>query len=253
MTNKEIHEFLDTQVVRYNCRDFIVNDPISIPHNYSKKQDIEIAGLLAAVFSWGQRKTIISKSTEFLNLMDDDPHDFVVNRTENDLKRFTSFVHRTFQPTDALYFLEFFSLYYQKYNSMEDLFLPNQSTESGLVNFHEQFFNHPSAPNRTRKHIPTPARKSSCKRINMFLRWMVRKDDRGVDFGIWKQIKPANLLCPLDVHVGNVARKLGLLNRKQNDWLATMELTKELQRFDPADPVKYDFALFGLGVSGVLR
>jgi len=253
MTSKELHEFLDEQVVRYNCRDFIANDPISIPHNYSKKQDIEIAGLLAAVFSWGQRKTIISKSKEFLNLMDDDPYDFVLNHTENDLKRFTAFAHRTFQPTDALYFIEFFSLYYQIHHSMEALFLPNEPTASGLANFHEQFFNHPSAPDRTKKHIPTPARKSSCKRINMFLRWMVRQDTNGVDFGIWKQMSPRHLICPLDVHVGNVARKLGLLKRKQNDWSAAIELTQKLQLFDPTDPVKYDFALFGLGVSGVLR
>ena len=253
MTNRELAEFLDEQVERFNCTEFIEFDPISIPHQFQKRQDIEIAGLIAAVFAWGQRKTIISKSKEFLNLMDNDPYEFLLNHQENDLKRFLTFVHRTFQPTDALYFIEFLSSYYHKNDSLEILFLPNQSIDLGIVNFHNQFFNHPHAPNRTKKHIPTPERKSSCKRINMFLRWMVRQDDKGVDFGIWMNLKPADLICPLDVHVGNVARELGLLKRKQNDWSAAIDLTHKLRKFDPNDPVKYDFALFGLGVSGVLN
>ena len=252
MTSRELGQFLNEQVNHFNCQDFIPSDPISIPHEYQKKQDIEISGLIAAVFAWGQRKTIISKAREFLHLMDNEPYNFVLHHCENDLKRFTTFVHRTFQPTDALYFIEFLSTYYQTHDSMEQMFLPNQPIELGLLNFHNQFFNHPCAPHRTRKHIPTPERKSSCKRINMFLRWMVRRDSKGVDFGIWKQLKPADLICPIDVHVGNVSRELGLLKRKQNDWLAAIELTNHLRKFDQKDPVKYDYALFGLGISGGL-
>ena len=249
MTNSELKDFLDEQVERFNGPEFIPSDPISIPHLFQKKQDIEISGLIAAVFSWGQRRTIIAKATEFLNRMDDDPFNFVLNHSENDLKRFTSLVHRTFQPTDALYFIQFFSEYYKKNDSMEHLFLPGQPIELGLKNFHNQFFSLPFSPHRTKKHIPTPERKSSCKRINMFLRWMVRRDNKGVDFGIWQQLKPNDLICPIDVHVGNVSRELGLLTRKQNDWQAAKELTKRLSEMDKEDPVKYDFALFGLGAN----
>lgn len=249
MTNKELGEFLNEQVDRFNRPDFIEFDPISIPHRFIKKQDIEISGLIAAVFAWGQRKTIISKAREFLMLMDDAPHDFILGHNENDLKRFTKFVHRTFQPTDSLYFIEFLSRHYKVHESLELLFLPSQSIENGIANFHETFFDNPYAPDRTRKHIPTPKRKSSCKRINMFLRWMVRKDDKGVDFGIWSKHNSGDLICPLDVHVGNVSRELGLLTRKQNDWKSAIELTLKLKAFDPNDPVKYDFALFGLGAT----
>ena len=248
MMSKELAEFLDKQVDRFNCPEFIEFDPISIPHRFSKKQDIEISGLIAAILAWGQRKTIISKARKFLKFMDDAPHDFIRNHSENDLRSFTSFVHRTFQPTDALYFIEFLARYYKIHDSLEMLFLPNRPVEKGITNFHDTFFDDPFAPDRTKKHIPTPMRKSSCKRINMFLRWMVRKDTKGVDFGIWSKHDPKNLVCPLDVHVGNVSRELGLLTRKQNDWRSAIELTSKLHSFDPNDPVKYDFALFGLGV-----
>ena len=253
MTNKELGEFLDEQVDRFNHPDFIESDPISIPHQFIKKQDIEISGLIAAVFAWGQRKTIISKAGEFLKLMDNDPHNFILDHKENDLKKFTTFVHRTFQPTDALYFIDFLSRHYKVHNSLEFLFLPSQSMENGIANFHRAFFDNPNAPDRTKKHIPTPQRKSSCKRINMFLRWMIRKDNKGVDFGIWPKFNPKKLICPLDVHVGNVSRELGLLVRKQNDWRSAMELTLKLQMFDQNDPIKYDFALFGLGASRDFR
>ena len=180
-------------------------------------------------------------------LMDNSPHDFIVNHKPKDRKRFESFVHRTFQYTDSLYFLEFLQHYFRQNTSLEDAFL-NEAAELDLALFHERFFGLPNVPQRTRKHVATPARKSRCKRINMFLRWMVRSGEGGVDFGLWKKISAADLLIPLDVHVDNVARHFNLIKRKQTDWLTVLELTEQLRRFDPDDPVKYDFALFGLGV-----
>jgi uncharacterized protein (TIGR02757 family) len=249
---KDIKSFLDQKAEYYNQPSFIKDDPISIPHLFSKKQDIEIMGLWTAVLAWGQRVTIISKCKELVALMDHAPHDFMINHRENDLKAFLKFKHRTFNNTDTLYFIEFFRNYYSKNNSLEDAFIKNVDSKSlnieqGLVNFHELFFSLEDYPDRTKKHISTPARNSACKRLNMFLRWMVRKDNKGVDFGIWKKIKPSQLICPCDVHVDRVARKLGLIARKQTDWQTAVELTENLKAFDPKDPVKYDFALFGLG------
>lgn len=252
MTTSQLKEFLDPYVDRFNRPEFIGPDPISVPHGYKKKQDIEISGLIAAVFAWGNRQTIVRKSREFLALMDNSPHDFLLHHNSNDLKTFERFVHRTFQPIDALYFIDFLSRYYHTKDTLEDLFLPGMETEAGLINFHNQFFASAFAPGRTKKHIPTPARKSSCKRLNMFLRWMVRKDNRGVDFGLWTGMDPSRLICPIDLHVGNVSRDLGMLKRKQNDWQAAVELTENLRKLDPMDPVKYDFALFGIGVIGGL-
>jgi len=209
-------------------------------------------GFWAAILAWGQRKTIINKASELISLMDGAPYDFIRHHTDQDLKRFLSFRHRTFNATDALYFLAFFRHYYTRFDSLEDAFLlpdpdvPN--VEAGLRRFHDLFFSLEDYPERTRKHISTPARNSACKRINMFLRWMVRRDDQGVDFGIWQRIKPSQLICPCDVHVDRVARKLGLIQRKQTDWLTAIELTDALRQMDAEDPVKYDFALFGLGV-----
>ena len=241
---------LDEKVDQFNRPDFIANDPISIPHLFTKKQDIEIAGLFAATFAWGQRKTIINKCKEFLSLMDFSPHDFILNHKENDLKAFLSFKHRTFNATDALYFIYFLNHYYSKHDSLEKAFYINNNfnIKEGLINFHNLFFSLEDAPLRTKKHVSTPIRKSACKRLNMFLRWMVRKDDHGVDFGIWEQIKPADLICPCDVHVDRVARQLKLIKRKQTDWITAEELTNNLISFDSEDPVKYDFALFGIGI-----
>lgn len=249
----DIKRVLDAYVDQYNRPSFIADDPICIPHQFSKKQDIEIMGFWVAMLAWGQRKTIINKAHELIQLMDGAPHDFVLQHREKDRKRFLSFKHRTFQVTDTLYFLEFLQHYYRQEESLEDAFArfiaPNDpDTERALAGFHQLFFSLPHAPQRTRKHIPTPERRSSCKRLNMFLRWMVRQDDRGVDFGLWKRIRPDQLLIPLDVHVDRVARRLGLLERKQTDWQAVQELTARLRLIDPQDPVKYDFALFGMGV-----
>lgn len=249
-----LQEFLDAAVERYNTPDFIPDDPISVPHRFSKLQDREIMGFWAATLAWGQRKTIVQSAQRLAELMDHAPHDFTLNHVEQDRVRFESFKHRTFQATDTLWFLEFFQQYYRQNFSLETAFSrhlrPGDLTiENALRGFHNDFFDHPFAPERTRKHVATPARGSTCKRLNMFLRWMVRKDRAGVDFGIWGKILPAQLLIPLDVHVDRVARRLGLLQRKQSDWLAVLELTEQLRKFDAQDPAKYDFALFGLSLN----
>lgn len=248
---KDLKAYLDACVARYNSPAFVENDPVSIPHRFSRLPDIEITGFWVSMLSWGQRKTIIRSAEDLIRRMDGAPLDFILNHEEKDRRRFESFCHRTFQPLDTLYFLEFFQDYYRKNGSLErafSQFLPADApdVEPALRGFHELFFSLPDAPHRTRKHVATPARKSTCKRLNMFLRWMVRRDGQGVDFGLWKEIRPAQLLIPLDVHVERVARKLGLLQRKQTDWQAVLELTEALRRFDPEDPVKYDFALFGI-------
>lgn len=252
-----LKSFLDSKVASYNQPAFIEDDPILIPHQFSRLQDIEIMGFWTAMLAWGKRKTIINKAKELIQLMDGTPYDFIVNHQEKDRKRFLPFKHRTFQTTDTLYFLSFFQWYYRQHATLETAFSQFMSsevehTESALKGFHQLFFSLPDAPNRTRKHIATPARKSSCKRLNMFLRWMVRKDEKGVDFGCWTEIKPSQLLIPLDVHVDRIARKLNLIERKQRDWLTVLELTQNLRQFDKDDPVKYDFALFGLGVLNTL-
>lgn len=254
----ELYQLLEAKADEFNQPAFIESDPISIPHAYLKKQDIEITGLLAAILAWGQRKTIINKCREFFALMDNAPHDFVLHHQEHDLQPFEDFRHRTFNGTDALYFIAFLNYFYQQYDTLEPAFadgLPTgaEDTYGALTHFHRIFFSLPDYPERTRKHIATPERKSACKRINMYLRWMVRQDDRGVDFGLWKSIKPSQLICPCDLHVDRVARRLGLIKRKQTDWQTAVELTQHLRTFDAEDPVRYDFALFGLGIEERLR
>lgn len=248
----DLKPFLDEMADRFNRTAFIPNDPISIPHKYVNPQDIEIAGFFAATLAWGQRVTIIRSCERLLRMMDDSPHDFILNHTPADLKRLDSFVHRTFNGTDLLYFIAFLREHYRQHTSMEPLFRvasDDLTIEQGLIRFHREFFRLPDFPERTRKHVATPERKSACKRINMFLRWMVRSDNRGVDFGLWKGISPAQLVCPCDLHVERVARRLRLIRRKSLDWQTALELTGNLRRLDPADPVRYDFALFGLGIT----
>lgn len=255
LDGKTLKDFLDYHYIAFNKPSFIEYDPVLIPHRYSKREDIEVAGFFAAVLAWGQRKTIISKCSELMALMDDAPHQFITAHTDHDLKRFKSFKHRTFNLTDTLYFIAALKQIYQEYRTMERLFVPQpgeETVEGGLIRFHDAFFSLPDHPHRTRKHLPTPERKSTCKRINMFLRWMVRQDQAGVDFGIWKEIKPAQLVCPCDVHVDRIARRLKLIKRKQTDWQTALELTANLRKLDANDPVKYDFALFGLGVEKIL-
>lgn len=251
----DIKSFLDTKVDQYNRPDFIKNDPVSIPHLFSKKQDIEIMGFWAATLAWGQRVTIINKCKELIALMDGAPYDFIINHQEPDLKKLLQFKHRTFNDIDTLYFIAFFRQHYEQFESLEDAFVPpgplngeQNTVESALDHFRSYFFSLEDAPHRTKKHVSSPSQKSTCKRLNMFLRWMVRKDNNCVDFGIWNRIKPADLIMPCDLHVDRVARRLGLITRKQTDWQAAVELTERLREFDPLDPVKYDFALFGLGI-----
>ncbi|WP_439882208.1 TIGR02757 family protein [Pontibacter sp. MBLB2868] len=247
-----IKALLDDRVKKYNRPDFIPNDPVSIPHRFAKKQDIEISGFFAAILAWGQRKTIINNCVRLMQLMDNTPHQFILEHQEQDLHRFLGFKHRTFNDTDLLYLLHFFKWYYTNNESLETAFTGKnhelKSQKERLEHFHDLVFSLEDAPHRTRKHIATPARKSACKRLNMYLRWMVRSDNCGVDFGIWNTMKMSDLICPCDVHVERVGRKLGLITRKGMDWQTAEELTAHLRAFDPTDPVKYDYALFGLGV-----
>jgi len=252
MNKRLLKELLDEKYHRFNDSSFIAPDPISVPHRFSKKQDIEIAGLFAALLAWGNRTTIINSANRLMKLMEDTPHDFIMNHNEKDRQRFERWVHRTFQYPDLLYFLEFLQFHYSENESLETAFskgmkYSDSNIENGLIHFHRYFFSLPHLP-RTEKHLQTPLRKSACKRISLFLRWMVRSDDKGVDFGIWKSISPARLICPLDVHVHRTASELKLITRKQADWQTALELTQSLTKLDPNDPVKYDFALFGLGL-----
>jgi len=279
----DLKAFLDDKVIQFNKPDFIELDPISIPHRFTKKEDIEIIGFFAAMLAWGQRKTILNKCSELIERMDGSPYDYIVNHQEEDLRSLLGFKHRTFNDTDLLYFVSFFKHHYSYYSSLEEAFIPKAEQsefrdeyldfqigesielsssscylqdlrrqpviiEDALNRFRSYFFSLEDYPLRTRKHVSSPLQKSTCKRLNMFLRWMVRKDHKGVDFGIWTKISPAALICPCDVHVDRVSRKLGLISRKQTDWLTAIELTENLRHLDPKDPVKYDFALFGLGV-----
>jgi uncharacterized protein (TIGR02757 family) len=249
LDDARLKQFLDQKLLLYNQPSFIAKDPISIPHLFRKKQDIEIAGFFASIFAWGQRPTIIKKAGSLMELMDNAPYHFCRDHSSRELKTLLSFRHRTFNPTDLLYFIAFLKHHYGQHSSLETAFtMHGKNMEQMLAGFHHYFFSIENDPPRTRKHIATPERKSSCKRLNMYLRWMVRKDKSGVDFGLWKKISPSELVCPLDLHVARVARKLGLLTRRQNDWKAAMELTSHLRGFDRKDPVKYDFALFGLGI-----
>lgn len=253
MKAEHIHNlkaFLDQKVEQYNTPNFIDNDPICIPHSFSKKQDKEIMGFFAAIFAWGQRKTIINKSKELAERLDNAPYDFIINHSDSDLKKLLGFKHRTFNDTDLLYSIHFMKQHYIKYNSLEAAFANESVTdvESALTHFHNYFFSLPDAPQRTSKHIPSPKRGSACKRLNMYLRWMVRDDNKGVDFGLWKKIKPAQLICPFDLHVERTAHILKLLTRDKADWKAAIELTQNLRLLDINDPVKYDFALFGVSI-----
>lgn len=253
MNAEDLKQFLNKKVDEYNQPSFIKADPVCIPHLFTKKQDIEIAAFFASIFAWGNRTTIINKSKELMQLMDNAPYEFCLHHSDADLKKLMQFKHRTFNTTDLLYFIEFLKFHYSNNKSLETAFTKglnknDETVEAALTGFHSYFFSLEDVPARTKKHIATPYKKSNCKRLNMFLRWMVRQDKNGVDFGIWKKIKPSQLICPVDVHVARVAMRFNLLSRKQIDWQAALELTGYLRTLDANDPVKYDFALFGLGV-----
>ncbi len=250
MTQSELKDFLDEKVIQYNTLDFIESDPVQIPHLFTQKEDIEIAGFLSATIAWGNRKMIIKNSHRMMELMGNTPYDFIMSHSETDLERLESFVHRTFNGIDFSFFIQSLQNIYKNHKGLEAVFSQYQEPDSmqkSISAFKKTFFEIPHLT-RTEKHISDPLNNSAAKRINMYLRWMVRQDNKGVDLGIWKTISPATLSCPLDVHSGNVARKLGLLSRKQNDAKALSELDLKLRELDSIDPSKYDFALFGLGV-----
>lgn len=250
MTKTELKEFLDAKVIQYNNPKFIESDPIQIPHQYTLKEDIEISAFLTATIAWGNRKTIINNALKIMDLMGNSPFDFVMNHKNRDLATLGGFVHRTFKGDDLVYFIKALQHIYKNHDGLETLFnahITPVSTQFAIHHFKSIFFEL-EHPLRTQKHVSDPIKGSAAKRINMFLRWMVRNDNTGVDFGLWKSISPSILSCPLDIHSGNVARKLGLLDRTQNDAKALYELDTNLRLLDPSDPVKYDFALFGLGV-----
>jgi len=250
MNDNEIRDFLEEKYLKYNTEEFIETDPIQIPKQFSEKENIEISGFMAATIAWGQRKTIINNSMKLIKFMDNNPIDFLLNAGENDLRHFKDFKHRTFNGEDCIFFIRSLQNIYKHLGGLEKVVTSSYSKHGNikdtLIDFRKVFFSidHPEKSNR---HFSNVEKKSAAKRLNMFFRWMVRNDDKGVDFGIWKDINPADLYIPLDVHSGNVSRKLGLLKRKQNDWKAVEELTQKLREFDIDDPIKYDFALFGLG------
>jgi uncharacterized protein (TIGR02757 family) len=249
----QLKTLLDEKVRLYNQPSFIPGDPISVPHKFTKKQDIEISGLFAAVLAWGNRTSIINNCTKLMNWMDNAPHDFILQHQEIELKKMLGFAHRTFNATDLLYFIHFLRYHYQQHSSLENAFVKanyytDENVERALIDFHNYFFSI-EHPERTKKHISTPARKSACKRINMYLRWMVRKDKNGVDFGIWNKMSPHQLVCPLDVHVASVAHRLGLLENTKSNWQNALVLTSILRQLNPADPAIYDYALFGMGMA----
>lgn len=251
-----LKELLDEKYYHYNKSNFIENDPVKIPHLFSKKEDIEIAGFLAATIAWGNRKSIITNASKLMSWMDHAPHDFILGHSKKDLKLFSTFVHRTFNGKDCIFFLESLKHLYTEHGGLEAAFAvagadPADGVKHHIAQFRTLFLQPRHLP-RSEKHLSNPLQKSSAKRLCMYLRWMVRQDKKGVDFGIWKSISPAQLCLPLDVHTGNVSRMLGLLQRRQNDWQAVEEVTTALRRMDAKDPVKYDFALFGMGVDKVL-
>lgn len=250
MTHSELKDFLDEKVAIYNNPKFIENDPIQIPHQFTQKEDIEIAGFLSATIAWGNRKMIVKNAQRMMDLMGNSPYDFVLSHSESDLENLESFVHRTFNSQDFAFFIKSLKNIYQNHQGLENAFarnIENDNLQKSISEFKKIFFEIPHL-SRTQKHISDPLKGSAAKRLNMYLRWMVRKDQKGVDFGIWETISPSVLSIPLDVHTGRVSRKLGLLTRKQDDAKALLELDQSLRLFDADDPVKYDFALFSLGV-----
>lgn len=246
----ELKDFLDEKVAAFNTPSFIEDDPISIPHRFTLKEDIEIAGFLAATIAWGNRKVIVKNARRMVELMGNAPYDFVMQHSAQQLERLDGFVHRTFNAVDFAYFIKALKHIYTAHDGLEALFVRHATSDTLQPAIHafKQVFFEIEHPARTTKHVSDPKKGSAAKRINMWLRWMVRNDQKGVDLGLWQGISPAALSCPLDVHSGNVARKLGLLTRKQNDAKAVAQLDASLRQLDKNDPVKYDFALFGLGI-----
>ncbi|MFL2587925.1 MAG: TIGR02757 family protein [Flavobacteriaceae bacterium] len=248
MNQIELKEFLDYKANQYELIDFITSDPIQIPHRFKQKEDVEIAGFLTASIAWGNRLSILKSANKMMALMDNAPYDFIINHKKRDLSIFEGFVHRTFNATDLTFFVRSLQNIYKNHQGLENVFSSNNPSLQDTIHDFKSIFFEIDHPQRTLKHVSDPLKGSAAKRLNMFMRWMVRSNTKGVDFGIWKQHSPAQLSIPLDVHTGNIARKLNLIQRKQNDFKTLKELDKKLRKFDPVDPVKYDYALFGLGV-----
>lgn len=250
LATEEMRDFLDEKVVLYNNPSFIELDPVQIPHMYTAKEDVELAGFLSATISWGNRKAIIKGARKMMDLMGNAPHDFIMSHDQTQLDRLGAYVYRTFNGTDLTFFITSLRHIYAEKGGLEGIFNAYQGEDSlqDAIHHLKQIFFSIEHPPRTRKHLPDPHGGSAAKRVNMFLRWMVRRDKCGVDFGLWQDIPPGILSCPLDLHTGNVARKLGLIDRKQNDAKALGQLDESLRKLDAVDPVKYDFALFGLGI-----
>ena len=248
MNQIELKEFLDYKANQYELIDFITSDPIQIPHRFKQKEDVEIAGFLTASIAWGNRLSILKSANKMMALMDDAPYDFIINHKKSDLSIFEGFVHRTFNATDLTFFVRSLQNIYKNHQGLENVFNSNNPSFQNTIHDFKSIFFEIDHPQRTLKHVSDPLKGSAAKRLNMFMRWMVRSNTKGVDFGIWKQHSPAQLSIPLDVHTGNIARKLNLIQRKQNDSKTLSELDKKLRKFDPVDPVKYDYALFGLGI-----
>jgi uncharacterized protein (TIGR02757 family) len=250
----DLTSFLNKNVARFNNQSFIVNDPVSIPHKFSRKEDIEIAGFLTALISWGNRRAILKSASDLMQLMENQPFEFIFNAEDTDLKKLTKFYYRTFNASDLLFLVEALKHLYREKGGMEQVacnsFNQTGTVKGMITGIREEMLKAPHLP-RSEKHLANPMKGSAAKRINMFLRWMVRDDENGVDFGLWKKIPASALMIPLDLHTGRIARKLGLLQRKQDDWKAVEELTSNLRKLDPEDPIKYDFALFGIGISGM--
>lgn len=248
----EMHSFLEEKYIKFNNTGFISNDPVSVPHSYHDKRDIEISAFLTAIISWGRRDLIIKSASKLMQMMGESPYEFLMEAGEDDLERFDDFYYRTFQGQDCVFFLKSLKRIYSSHNSLEDMvkipFEKGMGTKEAIIIFREHFLSL-AHDKRVEKHFANPNSGAAGKRLNMFFRWMVRHDNHGVDFGIWDSIPASELYIPLDIHSGNISRKLGLLTRKANDWRAVEELTAILRLFDPEDPVKYDYALFGLGVN----
>lgn len=245
----EMKTILEENYQKYNRLNFIETDPIQIPHSFSKKENIEISAFLTAIIAWGRRDIIIKNAKKMMSVLDNNPYDFIINAQSKDFDNIEKFVHRTFQFTDFIFFLKSLQNIYKNKNGLEDVFYKNykknKSIKESISGFRKIFFAIPH-PARTRKHIADVTKNSAAKRINLFLMWLIRTDNIGVHFGLWKKFNPANLLMPLDVHTAKMSRALNLLSRKQNDWQAVEELTNNLKKFDPKDPTKYDFAIFGM-------
>jgi uncharacterized protein (TIGR02757 family) len=252
LNSQELKDFLDRKADEYNQPSFIESDPIVVPHQFSNPRDIEIMGFFVSLFAWGNRKSIINSGLKLSELFEQEPYQFILNYSDTDLKRFVKFVHRTFNATDLLFFIQLFKEHYDSHTSLETLFFAksnfNNPVYEALIHINQRINELSYFPKRTQKHIASPLKNSSCKRLNMYFRWMVRKDNQGVDFGIWNSIKPSDLYCPLDVHVLRTSNHLGLTSTEKSDWKTTVALTETLREFDPIDPIKYDFALFGLGI-----